>query len=109
MKAILRSLPSELELKRDETFTSEANDKIRRKLVPELLKAMKPKFQPTYEQINNWLKALYKHRRSRYMYQKKGVLDRDNQRLHSNNRISEIKMIYFLIYRLMFNTNYGFR
>ena len=69
MKAILKTLPSEFEFKIDETFTSETNDKIRRKLVPELLKAMVPRYRSTYNQLNNWLKALHKHRRSLYNYQ----------------------------------------
>lgn len=90
MKAILKTLPPEFELKSDETFTSESNDKILRKLVPELLNAMRPRYQPTYEQLNNWLKALHKHRRSRHNYQKKGDLDWDNRRIHKNNRLNEV-------------------
>jgi hypothetical protein len=90
MKAILKNLPPELHLKYDETFTSEANVEIRRKLVPELFKALRPRFNPTHEQLNSWIQSLHKHRRSRYIYSQKGRLDQDNRRLHSNNRLNEV-------------------
>ncbi|RGB43652.1 hypothetical protein C1646_749666 [Rhizophagus diaphanus] len=35
----------------EETFASEVNTEIRRKLVPELLKAMKPRYNPSYDQL----------------------------------------------------------
>ena len=56
------------EFKIDETFTSETNDKICQKLIPQLLATMKPRYQPTYEQLNNWLKALHKHQRGCYPF-----------------------------------------
>lgn len=90
MKSILKTLRPELNLKANETFTSEANTEIRRKLVPELLKAMRPRYNPSYEQLKSWLQALHKHRRSRYMYRQKGKLDADNRRLHNNNRLNEV-------------------
>ena len=89
MKSILKTLPPELNLKHDETFTSEANAEIRRRLVPELLKSMKPRYNPSHEQLKSWLQALHKHRRSRHMYREKGKLDQDNRRLHNNNRLNE--------------------
>src|SRR3989337_2945483 len=93
MKAILKTLPPELGLKNDETFTSEANDKIRQKLVPELFKAMQSRYRPTYEQLNGWLKVLYKHRRNHYNYRKKGKIDQDNRRLYANNQINEVRKL----------------
>ena len=90
MKSILKTLPPELNLKPDETFTSDANTEIRRKLVPELIKAMKPRYNTTYDQLKGWLQALHKHRRSRYIYRQKGKLKADNRRLHSNNRLNEV-------------------
>ncbi len=101
MKAILKTLPPGFEFKIDETFTSETNDKIRRKLIPQLLAAMKPRYQPTYEQLNNWLKALHKHRRGRYNYQQKGNIDRDNRRLHSNNRLNEVSKLLINIHLML--------
>ena len=90
MKAILKTLLLELDLKYDETFTSETNTEIRRRLVPELFKSLKPRYNPTHEQLNTWLQALHKHRRSRYNYDRRGRLDQDNRRLHSNNRLNEV-------------------
>ena len=100
MKAILKTLPQEFEFKIDETFTSETNNKIRRKLIPELLKAMVPRYRPTYDQLNYWLKFLHKHRRSRYNYLQKGNIDRDNRRLHGNNRLNEVSKLLINV-RLM--------
>ena len=91
MKSILKTLPSELNLKCDETFTSEANTEIHQRLVSELLKAMKPRYNPSYEQLKNWLQALHKHRRSRYMYRERGKLDQDNRCLHNNNWLNEVR------------------
>ena len=42
MKEILKTLSSEYEMKYDEVFTSPDNKNIRQKLVPELLKSLKP-------------------------------------------------------------------
>ncbi|PKY60346.1 hypothetical protein RhiirA4_483938 [Rhizophagus irregularis] len=91
MKSILKTLPRELNLKVEETFASEVNTEIRRKLVPELLKAMKPRYNPSYDQLKSWLQALHKHRRSRYMYRQKGKIDKDDRRLHCNGRHGEKK------------------
>ena len=90
MKAILKTLSSEHSLKPNETFTSETNTEIRQKLVPELIKALKPKYNPSYEQINTWLQVLHKHRRSQYNYGQRGMLKKDNRRLHNNNRLHEV-------------------
>lgn len=78
MKSILKTLPPELNLKVEEIFASEVNTEIRRKLVPELLKAMKLRYNPSYDQLKSWLQALHKHRRSRYMYRQKGKIDKDD-------------------------------
>ncbi|GBC38130.2 hypothetical protein GLOIN_2v1768312 [Rhizophagus irregularis DAOM 181602=DAOM 197198] len=53
---------------------------------------MKPQFSPSYKQINDWLAALHKHRRARLLYVERGVIDKDNRRLHKNNRLSEKKL-----------------
>ncbi|GBC44608.2 hypothetical protein GLOIN_2v1785716 [Rhizophagus irregularis DAOM 181602=DAOM 197198] len=52
---------------------------------------MKPQFSPSYKQINDWLAALHKHCRVRLLYVERGVIDKDNRRLHKNNRLSEKK------------------
>jgi hypothetical protein len=84
-------MPSELELKYDEKFSSEENSNIIRQLVPRLIEAMKPRYTPTYKQIKTWLSALHKHRRVRWLYKERGTLDRDNRRLHKNNRLAEVR------------------
>src|ERR1051325_9419155 len=58
MKEILKNLSSEYEMKYDEVFTSPDNRSIRQKLVPELLKSLKPRHNPSYVQLNDWLRAL---------------------------------------------------
>ena len=52
MKAILKTLLLELDLKYDETFTSETNTEICRRLVSELFKSLKPRYNPIHEQLN---------------------------------------------------------
>lgn len=91
MKAILKTIPSRLDLKYDETFTSETNMEIRRKLVPELIEALKPNFHPTRDQLTKWLNSLHKSRRGRVSYGKKeGRKDTDDRRLHANGRMSDV-------------------
>jgi len=96
MKSILKTVPKDLEMKYDEKFGSEINNEIMRDLIPRLVKSLK-RYNVTYSQVRGWLQALHKHRRVRYLYSKRGVLDRDNRRLHKNNRTSEVnKLIFFL-------------
>ena len=100
MKTILKTLPAENGMKYDERFTSDSNNEILRKLIPELMKAMRPRYSPSYSQLRNWLQALHRHRRSRYNYRKNGKLDKDNCRLHSNSRLNEVHFLLklFTIY-----------
>ncbi|CAB4430966.1 unnamed protein product [Rhizophagus irregularis] len=91
MKVILKTMPTELTLRYDEKFTNETNADILRQLIPRLIASMKPRFSPSYKQINDWLAALHKHRRARLLYVERGVIDKDNRRLHKNNRLSEKK------------------
>ena len=51
---------------------------------------MKPRFKLTYKQVRDWLNSLHKHRRARLMYAERGTIDKDNRRLHRNNRLSEV-------------------
>jgi hypothetical protein len=95
MKSILKTVPKDLEMKYNEKFGSEINTEILRELVPRLVKSLK-RYKVTYSQVRRWLQALHKHRRVRYLYSQRGVLDRDNRRLHKNNRTSEVnKSIFF--------------
>ena len=64
MKMILKTIPSNFNLKYDKMFISQANVKIRRKLIPELIKSLKLNFHPSHEQLLKWLILLYKSRRS---------------------------------------------
>ncbi|GET57056.1 hypothetical protein GLOIN_2v1785716 [Rhizophagus irregularis DAOM 181602=DAOM 197198] len=89
MKVILKMMPPELTLRYDEKFTNETNADILRQLIPQLIASMKPRFSPSYKQINDWLAALHKHRRVRLLYVERDVIDKDNRRLHKNNRLSE--------------------
>ena len=91
MKTILKTLPENLELRYDEKYTSEANTEILKDLIPRLVTSMAPRFKPTYKQINTWLSALHRHRRVRFLYKERGTLDKDNRRLHRNNRLNEVK------------------
>jgi hypothetical protein len=107
MKSVLKTVPKELEMKYDEKFSSEINTEIMRDLIPRLVKSLK-RFKVTYSQVRGWLQALHKHRRVRYLYSQRGVLDRDNRRLHKNNRTNEInKLIFFKKkeFQLTFGTN----
>ncbi|CAB5393679.1 unnamed protein product [Rhizophagus irregularis] len=71
MKTILKTFLIELELKYDEKFTSESNDEILQQVISRLIEAMKP--------------------RVRLLYKQRGTLDKDNCRLHRNNRLNEKK------------------
>jgi hypothetical protein len=93
MKTILKTLPRELELKYDEKFGSEANADALRQIIPRLMDAMKSKYDVTYKELRGWLASLHKHRRIRHLYQERGVLDKDNRRLHRNSRTAEVKKI----------------
>ncbi|CAB4434874.1 unnamed protein product [Rhizophagus irregularis] len=86
MKTILKTFLIELELIYDEKFSSESNDEILRQIIPRLIEAMKPRYTPRYRQVKSWLAALHKHRRVRLLYKQRGTLDKDNRRLHQNNR-----------------------
>jgi len=92
MKAILKTMPTELKIRVDEKFTSKTNADILRELVPRLISSLKPRFNPTFRKIERWLISLHKHRRARYLYDQHGVLDRDNRRIHKNSRNSEVKL-----------------
>jgi hypothetical protein len=106
MKSILKTIPRESDLNYDETFGSPINVEIRRKLVPELIKSLKPKFNPTHNQITQWLMSLHKSRRSRNNYRKKGRLDSDNRRLHANGRMNDVRIV--VVFYLNIDTYFYF-
>jgi hypothetical protein len=89
MKTILKTLPSNLEMKYDEKFGSESNTEILRHVIPRLVEALK-RYKTSYSKVKEWLRALHKHRRVRLLYGQRGTLDRDNRRLHKNNRTNEV-------------------
>jgi len=90
MKSILKTLPDTLDLNYDETFMSKSNVDIRKKLIPELIKTLKPNFQLTHEKITKWLMSIHKSRRSRNSIKRKGRLDADDRRLHANGRMKDV-------------------
>ena len=108
MKSILKTVPKDLEMKYDEKFGSEINNEIMRDLIPRLVKSLK-RYKVTYSQVRGWLQALHKHRRVRYLYSKRGVLDRDNRRLHKNNRTSEVNKSIFFKKGISINIWYKYR
>ena len=108
MKSILKTVPKDLEMKYDEKLGSEINTEIMRDLIPRLVKSLK-RYKVTYSQVRGWLQALHKHRRVRYLYSKRGVLDRDNRRLHKNNRTSEVNKSIFFKKGISINIWYKYR
>lgn len=90
MKTILKTLPPELDMNYEEMFNSPSNIEIRRKLILELVKSLKPKHCVSSDQISNWLRSLHRSQRSRNNYRNKGRFDEDNRRLHANGRLSEV-------------------
>ena len=108
MKSILKTVPKDLEMKYDEKFGSEINNEIMRDLIPRLVKSLK-RYNVTYSQVRGWLQALHKHHRVRYLYSKRGVLDRDNRRLHKNNRTSEVNKSIFFKKGISINIWYKYR
>src|SRR5271170_861934 len=101
IRILMKTIPAEFQLKIDEIFTSSTNKKILNNLVPELLKSMAPHFHPTRRQLHEWLGALHRHQRGRYRKRETGKLDADNQRLHSNSQLNEVrlfKLLYLLFY-----------
>ena len=53
MKIILKTIPPELDMNYKKMFNSQLNIKIRRQLIPELVKALKPKYHASSNQISN--------------------------------------------------------
>ena len=94
MKTILKTLSEDFEMKYNEKFTSETNADILRDIIPRLVDALK-RYKVTYKQVKEWLQALHKHRRVRLLYSLRGTLDRDNRRLHKNNRTNEVNKFCF--------------
>ena len=95
MRTILRTLPTNLEMRYDLKFGSEENVKILRKVISNLVNALK-RFKTTYKQVREWLSSLHRHRRVRLLYKQRGTLDRDNRRLHKNSRTTEVNIIEIL-------------
>ena len=87
-------MPKDLKMKYNEKFGSEINTEIMRDLIPRLVKSLK-RYKVTYSQMRGWLQAFHKHHQVRYLYSKRSVLDRDNRRLHKNNRTSEVNKSIF--------------
>ncbi|CAG8586278.1 8727_t:CDS:2 [Funneliformis mosseae] len=71
MKEILKTLSSLYEMRYDKVFNSPENKKIQQKLVPELLRSLRPCYNPSYNKLKEWLCALHKHRRDGYLLNKK--------------------------------------
>lgn len=83
-------MDSKQSLDYDETFNSVKNNKIRRKLVPELRKALAPNFCTTAEQVTKWLSCLHKSRRSQRKVKNTGKSVEGQRRVHSNSRLNDV-------------------
>ena len=99
MKVILKTFPSDLKLKYEEKLTSETNENILKQIIPRVIKALKPRYSPQYRQVKSWIAALHKHRRVRLLYKNRGTLDKDNRRLHRNNRLNEVNDDFIIFQR----------
>lgn len=53
----------EYKFKVDDTFKSQANIDICKMLIPRLLEDVKPMYNPSYEQVENWLKSYFKSKK----------------------------------------------
>ena len=102
MKSILKTFPRHLELKYGLKFNNETNRDILKDVIPRLVESMKPKYHPFYKTIERWLSSLHKHHRVRLLYKNRGTLDKDNRRLHKNNRINKVKKDIFLFIQLYY-------
>ena len=98
MKVLLKTMPESSKLRVNEIFTSKANKKITKNLISELLKLMAPQFSPTQKQLWNWLGALHRHQRGRFLQKESGKLDADNRRIHINSRINEVFFFFFFFF-----------
>jgi hypothetical protein len=107
MKILVKTLPEHYKLRVDEVFSSSENKKILARLIPELLRLMTPNFNPSRRQLHDWLGALHRHQRGRYIKSKTGKLEADDRRLHANSRLSEVRTlglyIYITLHVLIFN------
>jgi hypothetical protein len=101
MKVLMKTIPPNFQLKVEEVFSSPKNKEILGRLVPELLNSMTPRYKPSRKQMYEWLGALHCHQRGRYRKLQTGKLDADNQRLHANSRLSEVRTIELLYYTLL--------
>ena len=72
MKAVLKTISLKDDLDYDEPFNSEKNVALRRKLILELRKSLALNFQPSVDQLMNWLKTLHKSRRTARRIKKSG-------------------------------------
>lgn len=57
MKAVLKTLPKELEMKYGQKFGSEENTDILREVVPRLVNSLK-RYKVSYDQVRKWLQAV---------------------------------------------------
>ena len=64
MKTILKTIPPKLNMNYEEMFNSQLNIKIWRQLILELVKALKPKYCASSDQISNWLQSLHRFQKA---------------------------------------------
>src|SRR5277367_795929 len=98
MKVLLKTMPEDSKLRVDEIFTSKANRKIAKNLIPKLLKLMEPRFSPTWKQLWSWLGALHRHQRGRFLQKKSERLDTNNRRIHNNSRVNEVCFFFIFFF-----------
>ncbi|RGB42213.1 hypothetical protein C1646_662420 [Rhizophagus diaphanus] len=65
----------EYKFKVDDTFKSQANIDICKMLIPRLQEDVKPTYNPSYEQVENWLQSIHKTKRNAYLKSVKMDID----------------------------------
>lgn len=65
----------EYKFKVDVTFKSQANIDICKMLIPRLQEDVKPTYNPSYEQVENWLQSIHKTKRNAYLKSVKMDID----------------------------------
>jgi hypothetical protein len=67
MRALLKTFPSEFNLRDEETFKSETNVEICQRLIPKLQREVKSAYNLSHEQVEAWLQTFHKSKRSAYL------------------------------------------
>ena len=90
MKLLIKGYPSELNLKCEDTFKSDANVKICQKLIPALKKDVKLWYDLSDEQVETWLQSFHRNKRNTYL-KSNDVPENLNSQVESAKRQTKLK------------------